>query len=286
MTTHEPRTISTGQHRTVGFRTLGSEAGRAVMLCHSAPGSSAFDPQPPITAGLGVRLITVDRPGYGASTPLAGTPSIGAFAEDLIAVLDHLEVESAPLVGWSAGGRVALAAASRHPGRVPAVATVGTPAPHDQVPWIPDEQAAMLDALRSDPEGAVSQLAGIFGGLASEASTLVGMLAGSPVDSRLLEADADLAQQLDSMLRDATVQGAIGMAADIVSYTLVPWGFDPADVPVPTTNFSGTDDPVVPPSHAAWYTSRMPYARQVVVEGAGHLLISTGWDEILSAVLS
>lgn len=50
-------------------------------------------------------------------------------------------------VGWSAGGRIALALAARHPDLVRSAALAGTPAPDEEVPWVPDEYRAALDAL-------------------------------------------------------------------------------------------------------------------------------------------
>jgi pimeloyl-ACP methyl ester carboxylesterase len=55
------------------------------------------------------------------------------------------------VVGWSAGGRVALALAARHPDVVRSVAVVCTPAPDDEVAWVPEEYRTMSQAMGSDP---------------------------------------------------------------------------------------------------------------------------------------
>jgi pimeloyl-ACP methyl ester carboxylesterase len=88
-----------------------------------------------------VRLLVVDRPGYGESTPLpAGTvPTMAGLADDVAAALGSLVVDAVGVVGWSAGGRFALALAATRPDLVRAVAPAATPAPDDEVPWIPDE---------------------------------------------------------------------------------------------------------------------------------------------------
>jgi pimeloyl-ACP methyl ester carboxylesterase len=86
------------------------------------------------------------------------------------------------------------------------------------------------------------------------------------------------------MLAGALAQGPVGMAADIVSYTLVPWGFDPAAVGARVTAFYGEADVVVPPAHGEWYVARVPGAELRRVGGAGHLVAMTAWGDILAAV--
>src|SRR4029453_1404569 len=79
-------------------------SGRVIVFCHPAPGSRVLDPDPAATAAAGVRLITVDRPGSGESSPLAaGTvPAIPTFAGDIVAALDHLGVDEVWAAGWCA----------------------------------------------------------------------------------------------------------------------------------------------------------------------------------------
>lgn len=71
----------------------------------------------------GHRVIAVDLRGYGDSTlPIA------AFAhhDDVVGLLDALRIERAALVGCSFGGAVAIDTALAHPGRVAALALIGT----------------------------------------------------------------------------------------------------------------------------------------------------------------
>ncbi|GAB2607774.1 alpha/beta hydrolase [Streptomyces capparidis] len=64
------------------------------------------------------RTITMDYRGTGASGAPEGPYSTELFADDVIAVLDALGIDSADLYGTSMGGRVAQWVAARHPGRV------------------------------------------------------------------------------------------------------------------------------------------------------------------------
>jgi pimeloyl-ACP methyl ester carboxylesterase len=68
----------------------------------------------------GFRLIAFDARGHGETRPL-GDPkkvAIGAFADDLVALMDHLGLERAVVGGISMGAAVALNAALRYPERV------------------------------------------------------------------------------------------------------------------------------------------------------------------------
>jgi pimeloyl-ACP methyl ester carboxylesterase len=67
------------------------------------------------------RTVTLDYRGTGDSDKPDEAYSTEGFAEDVIAVLDHLGVERADVYGTSMGGRVAQWVAARHPGRVRAL---------------------------------------------------------------------------------------------------------------------------------------------------------------------
>jgi pimeloyl-ACP methyl ester carboxylesterase len=71
-----------------------------------------------------VRLVAPDLRGRAGSRSLPGPYGLAAHADDLVAVLDFLGVESAPLVGHSMGGFVAALAALRHPDRFDSVLLV------------------------------------------------------------------------------------------------------------------------------------------------------------------
>lgn len=69
-------------------------------------------------------LLAPDLRGRGDSGTLPGPFGMAAHADDLVAVLDHLDLDSAPIVGHSMGGFVAVKTALRHPDRVDALLLV------------------------------------------------------------------------------------------------------------------------------------------------------------------
>jgi len=96
---------------------LDEGSGPVVVLLHGQPGvASDWGRVVPLLRGRGVRVLSVDRPGYGAATGAA--TGWADNAEQLLALLDRLAVEHAVLVGWSWAGGVALRAALDAPARV------------------------------------------------------------------------------------------------------------------------------------------------------------------------
>lgn len=65
------------------------------------------------------RVVAFERQGYGHTPDIADRPfSFEQFADDTVALLDHLEISQADLFGFSNGGTVALHVAIRQPQRV------------------------------------------------------------------------------------------------------------------------------------------------------------------------
>jgi pimeloyl-ACP methyl ester carboxylesterase len=99
--------------------------GPALVLLHGGAGSGAqFEHQIEAFARK-FRLIVPDARGQGRTTDGPGPLTYHAMAEDVRALLDHLHVKHADLLGWSDGGDVALDLAMHHPERVDRVVTFG-----------------------------------------------------------------------------------------------------------------------------------------------------------------
>jgi pimeloyl-ACP methyl ester carboxylesterase len=114
--------ISTGPH---GFVHSGGEqiyfeshgAGVAVILCHGMGGSHAVWYQQVAHLAERFEVITWDQRGFGRSTALTGELGPGPAVTDIAAILDHLEIDRAHVVGQSMGGWSALGFALDHPDR-------------------------------------------------------------------------------------------------------------------------------------------------------------------------
>jgi pimeloyl-ACP methyl ester carboxylesterase len=103
-------TLSLADGRRVAWAEWGVRQGEPVVFLHRNPGSRLLDPDSTATAAAGVRLITIDRPGYGRTDPLAA-PKRSAVAADVAAVVRHIGLDDVAVMGWSGGGVFALDAA-------------------------------------------------------------------------------------------------------------------------------------------------------------------------------
>lgn len=289
------RVVTLAGGRRIGVRGFGDPAAsRIVLLCHPAPGSGGFDPDPLVTDQWAVHLLGVDRPGYGTSDPLPeDEPSrIVDRAEDLVAYLGEIRGEaestgrrvprSVGVVGWSAGGRIALALAARHPDLVDRVAVVGTPAPNAAVEWIPEPYAqanARLAAL--PPADARRRLRAMLAPqVPTSAEPDPALLGATEADEEALARPGAL-RRVQHMLAEAYSQGVVGVADDILSYATDDWGFDIAAVRAPVLLVYGAADDVVPSAHGRWYRQQLGNAALTLVPDAGHLAIIPAWREIL-----
>jgi 3-oxoadipate enol-lactonase len=98
--------------------------GPSVLLVHGLGGTSNFYQVQTDALAERFRVIRVDSAGAGRS-PVADGISIESHADDLAAVLDALDVDSAAVVGHSMGTLVVRALAARHPAKVSALALLG-----------------------------------------------------------------------------------------------------------------------------------------------------------------
>ncbi|HEX3480407.1 MAG TPA: alpha/beta hydrolase [Kofleriaceae bacterium] len=92
--------------------------GEPVLLLHGGLGNSGhFGFQLPALVDR-FQVIAIDSRGQGRSTRTAATITYDLMATDVIAVLDHLHIARASVVGWSDGGEVALKLGIRFPDRI------------------------------------------------------------------------------------------------------------------------------------------------------------------------
>ena len=139
--------------RVLAYRELGDPDGVPIIALHGMSSSHlTWLPESPLwSVTSGVRLIAIDRPGYGGSTDPPACYSYAKFAYDLAQLADALNIERFAVAGHSSGGPYALAAAALLPSRVLACAAVSSDPPYSH-PRCP-EAVRLSDGMSVDGKG-------------------------------------------------------------------------------------------------------------------------------------
>lgn len=141
----------------------GDPEGAPVLYFHGTPGSAADGPTATQAAREGVRLFTLDRPGYAQATaaPSADLVDVAGQAVERVAERGVAEIV---VVGWSGGGPYALAAGFTHPSKVAAVGLLASWAPMDPPhPGLPAGVRAFMRAGRWFPRPALRAALAVIG---------------------------------------------------------------------------------------------------------------------------
>jgi pimeloyl-ACP methyl ester carboxylesterase len=92
--------------------------GTPLLLLHGGLGNSShWENQLPVLSEH-YKVITVDSRGHGRSTMTEQQISYALMASDIVALMDHLDVKRAQIIGWSDGGNIGLYLAINHPQRL------------------------------------------------------------------------------------------------------------------------------------------------------------------------
>lgn len=100
------------------YARYGNAAREAVILLHGGLGNGDHWAYQVAALGDKFDVVTVDSRGQGRSTRGKRRITYDVMASDVIAVMDHLKIERAAMIGWSDGGEIAMKLAILHPERV------------------------------------------------------------------------------------------------------------------------------------------------------------------------
>ncbi len=119
------------KHGEVEIAFLDEGAGEPIVLAHGFASTKEVNWVNPgwvrTLTGAGRRAIALDNRGHGASSKLTDPAAYhsATMAEDVRALLDHLSIERADVMGYSMGARIAALLAVNHPERVRSVVLGG-----------------------------------------------------------------------------------------------------------------------------------------------------------------
>ena len=260
--------------RLLGWAEYGARGGSPVFYFHGLPSSRLEAAVTEPHAGqLGLRIIAVDRPGFGLSTFQPGR-RMTDWPGDIAALADALGLSRFAVMGTSGGGPYTLACAAKLADRVTRASVL-----------------CGLGQVAGPPTGSGFRGFSRFAlGAARRAPSLLPMLC-VPVSWGLhtwvvdayLKRFAHRQGALDrTTLLDPAVRGSLvaafkesaraghrGPCWDL-RLASAPWGFDPATIRIPVTLFHGEEDAVVPAGMTRSLAAAIPGVQARFFPGEGH----------------
>ena len=207
------------------------------------------------------RVVRYDTRGHGQSPSVPGPYSMDDLADDVVALLDTLGVETAHLVGLSLGGMMGMRLAARDPARIDRLVLLCTGAFLEVGPAY-TERAAQV---RAQGTGSVAE------GVVSRWFT-----------PDHLEQHPDVREHHVAMCAATSAEGYAGSCEAIAAMDLRP---DLSEIKAPTLAIAGEDDPATPPSYLREIAEGVPDGRLVVVPDAAHLAAATASGCCAAAIL-
>jgi non-heme chloroperoxidase len=250
--------------------------GQPIIFSHGWPLSAdAWDGQMLFFLNQGYRVIAHDRRGHGRSTQTSENNTMDQYADDLAAVIEHLELNNAILVGHSTGGGEVTRYIGRHgTKRLSKVVLVGAVPPlmlktEENPEGLPIET---FDAIRKSIVENRSQFYRDF--------TMPFFGYDRP------GADASVGNQ-DAFWLQAMMGGAKSQFDSVQQFSETDFTEDLKRFDIPTLIMHGEDDQIVPIEASARKMAKLlPHAELKVYPGAPHALAQTHQAEFNKDLLA
>ena len=291
LTTAASETITLPDGRKLAYKVYGKQDGFPVFAFHGTPGSRIwFKDDDPVSHKVGIKLITVDRPGYGLSDFQKDRKTTD-FTSDIKILAEHLKLDLFSVLGISGGSIYAACCAHSLPGIYKAALIAGVNEFEKGKPPknMCSQNRLLFNTARyfpffirmftsygrkmmyTNPEKYIEQV-----------QSQVDHLCIS--DQQVIQ-DPDNAEQILRHLKEAFRPGIKGNIADIRLVTKT-WGFEPQQIKVPVEIWHGVEDTLAPIDEIKKLSTKIPECKKHWIEGKGHFLDAdpTVWEKILTSV--
>ncbi len=235
----------------IGYDEQGPRSGNPVLFVHGFPfNRSMWAPQ---LAALptGLRAVAYDVRGHGESAVGAGQYSLEFFVDDILALLDHLEIDRTVVCGLSMGGYIALRAVERHPERFGGLVLCDT------------KSAADSNEARVGRSGAVLALQ------SRGVDAFAEQFTAAVLAPQTLKSNPDLVQSVKAMITGNDPVGIAGTLLALAAHTDTTSAL--AHMDLPALVLVGEHDALTPPADAQALQQSLPRATLNIIPGAAHL---------------
>jgi pimeloyl-ACP methyl ester carboxylesterase len=232
----------------------------------------------PFATELGLRMVCLERPGFGWSDFVANRTVLD-WAADVADATSALGIDRYAVAGVSAGAPYALACAARPPPGLDAVGVIAGLVP---ARFSGDGMfARMIERNRPEAEAAARAH---FEAMAGDIDGLVRAMGTGDGPDAHIYARPDVQDRFAATRREAFRQGVEGAAFDLM-LAHQPWGFELGDLEIATRWWHGSLDPIVPLAdvRAATAGTRIDVT---IYEGEGHAIGFVHGADILAALVA
>ena len=264
--------------RQLGYITLGS--GKPLLYFHGTASSRLEVLLLEELAKNGLRLIGVDRPGYGIST--FKERSLTSFNLDINSLMDYLGIKKFGILGWSGGSIFALAYLAFFPDRITRTVVAASPSlPFDAskahnmplaryIMQLPMVGEIALNRMRSQVLKANGNIAAFLNSRQGKQ-----MLNGCSSSDLKFFSDPPWVSLLYRSMAEAFRQGTFGVKAVLGEHKLFlkPWTFH---FSVPNDKlriWHGSEDKTCPVSNAYALSRSVGSGQLEIFEGYGHCVM-------------
>lgn len=284
------RSTQVADGRTVAWTEYGPSDGTPLLRVPGTPGSRwsiRADRTP--WAERGLRVLTTERPGYGASTRLPGR-RFSEHADDLAELLDRSGIDQTFVSGGSGAAPHILSFASRHPDRVRAITILAGAAPlsAEQVSQMIELNQLSHKLCRERDIAGMTELLGEHrdGLLADPLAGIRGTMQEAPSEDQEVMNDPDWQANFVRSVRESLGQGLEGWLDECLAMTNDWDDIVLSDVAASVTWWHSAADRNAPLEAAQALVARLPDAQLNVWPDGGHFAAYHREGQILDELLA
>lgn len=266
--------------RNLGYAEYGDPKGKPLFHFHGWPSCRLFALETDKEAKkLGVRVISIDRPGFGLSD-FQENRTLMDWPGDVLELADKLEIKKFAVMGVSGGGPYAAVCAYKIPERLTKVGIVVGLAPPDVKGNL--EGMAFLNKLgwanyaRVPGLKRFSTILVYLTSLLPPAFTHLNFWAKE--DKQLISKDFE--KFIKRSLKECFRQGLDGPCLDLKLYT-EDWGFDIGKIKADVRLFYGDVDKNVSLNMGKYFAKQIKGSQLTIYKGEGHFCRMNHEEEIL-----
>jgi pimeloyl-ACP methyl ester carboxylesterase len=274
--------------RVLGYAAYGDPDGLPVLAFHGVPGTRLmYRPADSAARRAGLRLIAVDRPGFGRSNPQPGR-RLEDWRSDVALLIGALRLDRFGVVAISGGGPFAVLTASAFPDRVAALGLVSPMGPiRDLHGHVDINLVNRLFFLRFAQRRRVVRVTSGLSNLLFRAAPSFqydAFVASLPPSDRDILREPRLKAQVIEDVHESLAQGGAGFRDDLRIFS-EPWSLDYGRIAAPAVLWQGLADTIVPVDVALELGSRIPGCKIEHIPNAGHFWIYRNFDTVMTTLV-